>query len=428
MVGSRTVFVDVNPLAERHLTGIGRYTARLALALARQAGGAVRFVSQRPGSARPARARLVAGPGPRALGTPRLARAARAAPRRWRSRPTASPFTAASASTSRRFPFEVSVLHDFTTHGRAAHPRRADARPVRGFFAETLLASDAAVAVSQSTRADARWLCDFPPEKIVVAPSGPEPLRRATTSTTPRSSGGPNVGLVVSTLEPRKNAFFLLDWFRQTEALPEELGALVGRPDRLADVPAAAPSVSEDEGAAGSGSSGSCPTRRSAGSIARRGGRPTLLYEGFGFPVLDALRHGTPVLASYHSALRELDHPGVHFFDPYDAATVDDAWRRLQAAGLRRSSLGPRSTPSITGTPSPAPCSTCERSEAGSPRARPEPPCICCVLESGFLLGCVGTRRKRAKEKGQRKKRTREKKGTDPLSRLACSPVRSLWF
>src|SRR4051812_44489482 len=42
----RTVFVDVNPLADRHLTGIGRYTARLALALAAETFGAVRFVSQ----------------------------------------------------------------------------------------------------------------------------------------------------------------------------------------------------------------------------------------------------------------------------------------------------------------------------------------------------------------------------------------------
>src|SRR5262249_6540227 len=31
----RPIFVDANPLADRHLTGIGRYTARVALALAR---------------------------------------------------------------------------------------------------------------------------------------------------------------------------------------------------------------------------------------------------------------------------------------------------------------------------------------------------------------------------------------------------------
>jgi glycosyltransferase involved in cell wall biosynthesis len=50
------------------------------------------------------------------------------------------------------------------------------------------------------------------------------------------------------------------------------------------------------------------------------------IYEGFGFPVLDALRHGTPVLTSMNSSLAEFRHPGVFFFDPYDAATVDAAW------------------------------------------------------------------------------------------------------
>src|SRR5436190_20015519 len=41
---SGTIFVDANPLADRHLTGIGRYTARVALALARRRP--IRFFSQ----------------------------------------------------------------------------------------------------------------------------------------------------------------------------------------------------------------------------------------------------------------------------------------------------------------------------------------------------------------------------------------------
>ena len=68
-----------------------------------------------------------------------------------------------------------------------------------------------------------------------------------------------------------------------------------------------------------------------AGSTKRWSVYPSL-YEGFGLPVLDALRHGTPVLASEHSSLCELDHPGVHYFDPYDAATVDSAWRSFSAS------------------------------------------------------------------------------------------------
>ena len=52
-------------------------------------------------------------------------------------------------------------------------------------------------------------------------------------------------------------------------------------------------------------------------------------YEGFGFPILDSLRHGTPVLASSTSSMCEFDHPSVYFFDPHDPGTVDLAWQRL---------------------------------------------------------------------------------------------------
>ena len=53
-------------------------------------------------------------------------------------------------------------------------------------------------------------------------------------------------------------------------------------------------------------------------------------YEGFGFPVLDSLRHGTPVLASGTSSMAEFNHPGVFFFNPDDPGTLDRAWQQLQ--------------------------------------------------------------------------------------------------
>lgn len=328
----RTVFVDVNPLADRHLTGIGRYTARLALAMAGQEGVAVRFVSQDQ--------EVIA---PRALDWSQDQDLGRWGRKVWRGRRT--PLAGADVPAesmavfgclreeTRRFPFEVSVLHDFTTMV-VPHTHAEKTRGVfSGFFARTLSSSDAAVAVSHSTKADACWLCDFPPERIVVAPSGPSLCvdRHLDDSAVERR---PEVGLVVSTIEPRKNAFFLLDWFRQTEALPEgselwwvgPVGWLTSR-RKLRQYQAMTKGrrvrflgVVPDEAL--------CRLYRTAGWSAY----PSL-YEGFGFPVLDALRHGTPVLSSHHSALRELDHPGVHFFDPYDASTVDDAWRSLRADG-----------------------------------------------------------------------------------------------
>jgi len=331
MAGSRTVFVDVNPLAERHLTGIGRYTARLALALARRSGGAVRFASQND--------EVLA---PRGLDWSQdqdLARWARKVSRGRRVPLDRVDIPADTVAVYgclrepfRRFPFEVSVLHDFTTqvvpHTHADRTRTQ----FNAFFAGGLLASDAVVAVSRSTKADARWLCDVPPENVAVAPSGPSLCVERHLDEAP-TARRPDVGLVVSTLEPRKNADFLLEWFRQTEALPEgtelwwvgPLGWLTSR-RRLRQYQAMNGRKVRFLGVVSDAAL--CRLYRTAGWSAY----PSL-YEGFGFPVLDALRHGTPVLSSEHSALRELDHPGVHFFDPFDPATVDDAWRAMRAAG-----------------------------------------------------------------------------------------------
>jgi glycosyltransferase involved in cell wall biosynthesis len=331
MTASRSIFIDINPLADSHLTGIGRYTARLALALARQSGGTVRFTSQH--------FEVLA---PRGLSWDQDEDLARWGRRVWRGKrvPLAEVDIPADAlavfgclrERSRRFPFEVSVLHDFTTL-IVPHTHAETARGMfAGFFASTLLSSDAAIAVSHSTKSDARWLCDFPADKITVAPSGPSLCVGRHLDAKPIARR-PEVGLVVSTLEPRKNAFFLLDWFKQSSALPEgselwwvgPLGWLTSR-RRLRQYQNTAGRKVRFLGVVSDADL--CRLYRTAGWSAY----PSL-YEGFGFPVLDALRHGTPVLSSYHSSLCELDHPGVYFFDPFDPATVDAAYRAYAAAG-----------------------------------------------------------------------------------------------
>ena len=55
------------------------------------------------------------------------------------------------------------------------------------------------------------------------------------------------------------------------------------------------------------------------------------LYEGFGFPVLDALLHGTPVICSGNSSLLEFAGEGVHFVDPCDPASLDQGWVRCSS-------------------------------------------------------------------------------------------------
>jgi glycosyltransferase involved in cell wall biosynthesis len=322
------VFVDANPLADRHLTGIGRYTARVALALAAERGP-VRFFSQGK--------ELIA---PHNLEWSQDQDLARWGRRVWRGRrvPLETPPVGSIGlycclrPIERTFPFEISVLHDFTPlvvpHTHAEKTRGM----FQGFFAKALLSSDAALAVSHSTKSDAYWLTDMPPERIVVRHSGPSlcvtrhlhsrPVRRR-----------PNVGLVVSTLEPRKNAYFLLEWFRNTTVLPTDtelwwvgpLGWLTSR-RKLKQYQALKGRRIRFLGVASDARL--CELYQTAGWTVY----PSL-YEGFGFPVLDALRHGAPVLTSYNSSLREFQFPGTWFFDPCDPATLDLAWNEFRKAG-----------------------------------------------------------------------------------------------
>lgn len=321
------VYVDASPLGDPWLTGIGRYTARLALALKRRSK--VRFFSEGYEIA-----------APRALDWTHeqdLQKWARAI---WRGRrmplengtreqigvyPCLRP-------AERRFRSEISVLHDFTPLV-VPHTHTANTRAMfQEYYARFLNSADWAISVSHATKHDASWLCDFPQERIVVSHSGPSLCveRHLDTQTTPRRR---NVALVVATLEPRKNADFLLEWFRNSKAIDDgsELW-WVGRVGWLSTKSRYRKYLNlkgrrirflgtVDDARL-------CRLYRTAAvSI-----YPTL-YEGFGFPVLDSLRHGTPVLTGYHSALREFEHlDGVSYFDPCDAATLDDAWRAFDCA------------------------------------------------------------------------------------------------
>jgi len=329
MIGSKPMFfVDANPLSDRHLTGIGRYTARIALALA--ARGPVRFFSYDGEVFAPPdlkwtqdqdlalwSRRVWEGPhGPRAPVPPE----------------SIGVFTCLRPP-ERHFPFEVSILHDFTPQIVPHTHTEATRQQFQGFFAQTLLASDLALAVSHSTKADASWLSPFDQERIVVAHSGPSICVERHGHTAPVRRN-PRAGLVVSTIEPRKNAFFLLDWFRDTQALPDDAELWwVGPSGWMTSLQ----HLKQYERLPGRrkirflgvvSDARLCQLYQTVGwSIYAS------LYEGFGFPVLDALRHGTPVLTSYNSSLREFKVPGLFFIDPCDPASVDRAWGQLQQAG-----------------------------------------------------------------------------------------------
>lgn len=63
------------------------------------------------------------------------------------------------------------------------------------------------------------------------------------------------------------------------------------------------------------------------------------LHEGFGLPVAEALRLGTPVIASHLPALEEVAEDAALFVDPLDPASIAGALERLWGSAGERSRL-----------------------------------------------------------------------------------------
>ena len=329
-----TVYLDATQLSGRPLTGIGRFTARIGMALADRGAG-VRFFADDH--------ELIP---PRGLDWSPDQDLNRWAARIWndsRLVPLAAvPEDAVGLWTAtrpreRRFSVELSILHDLSPliipGAHDAHSRAI----FQFFYASSLLSSDAALAVSHSTRADAGWLTDFPQDRIAVAHPGPSHCmrrhlhgrsvarRRKSAWWSPRSIPGTIPGSSSTGSAPRSRC----------RTAPSSGGRAVSMIRRRIASPGYSGAPTDEAGDVHMLGTVSdrrlCELYRTAGwSI-----YPSI-YDGFAYPVLDALRHGAPVLTGCHSSLRELAHPGVHFFDPDDAASLDRAWVDSQAAGPDR--------------------------------------------------------------------------------------------
>lgn len=330
----RPLYVEVGPLRFDPLTGVGRFTARLVEALARVTALRL-FTTTSDG-------RLGSGWIPLPVGSVSAADSDLAAwARDLLARPSALDASAPPRECAcvyplrrpaeRYFARELSILHDFTPLLLPwAHVE--DTRTHFGmFFSQGAARSDKAIAVSQATQADARWLCSLPPDDVVVASPGPSLCSRSHASAQIASRSAQLI-LVVSTLEPRKNAAFLQKWFLETSVLaPETELWWVGPKGWLWDSPVQRFRLSGRHRRTVK-FLGMVPDRQLC-ELYRRATFTIYpsLYEGFGFPVLDSLLHGTPVVCSFNSSLKEFAGPGVFYFDPCDQASLDAACSELLA-------------------------------------------------------------------------------------------------
>jgi glycosyltransferase involved in cell wall biosynthesis len=327
------LYVDVSVLRVRHPTGIARFTARLLEALSRQ----------RP-------LRLFTLPDPRRLELAPQREIAVDAPlppadddvRHWLRALLRRPSRPARVAEARRhaclytmgrppqrlFAREINLLYDFTPLLLPDCHVPAVRQGLGAFFSRALPLSDRIVAISQSTRHDAAWLCDLAPDAVTAAYPGPSLCDRRHAS--PRApSREPGRLLVVATREPRKNAAFVVDWFLHSPHLPDDAELWwVGPRGWLWRPPPTARRGRRRCRFLGHLSDRElCERYRRAECTVYAS-----LYEGFGFPVLDSLAHGTPALTSFNSSLKEFGGPGVFHFDPCDRDALDRAYARLRAA------------------------------------------------------------------------------------------------
>ena len=338
----RPLYVEVGPLLTKHLTGVGRFIARLLEALAPRVP--LRLVTCvdrtwarlfRLSTVLLVGSEIAVDPGALGRVDEDLAGWVRRLLRlRQRRHDPARAAEAPGLYTmlrppGRHFRRELGILYDFTPLLLPWTHQKDTCESFGAFFAEASRAFDKVVAISDSTRADARWLCAVPPGDVVVGYPGPSMCVHRHSHAAPVRRED-NTILVVSTLEPRKNGPFLVDWFFRTRALPPGTRLLwAGSAGWLCE-------LARHKVLTGAGRTvellGMVPDARLC-ELYRRATFTIYpsLYEGFGFPVLDSLRHGTPVLCGYHSSLQEFDGLGARFFDPCDAASLDEACGELLA-------------------------------------------------------------------------------------------------
>jgi glycosyltransferase involved in cell wall biosynthesis len=175
------------------------------------------------------------------------------------------------------------------------------------------------IAVSEFTKREVVELADVPEERVAVvpnaagAPFGPDG---------PRADG--DYVLAVGTLEPRKNLPRLVE---ATRRLGVELRVVGERGWGGVDAGGVTwlGRVDDDE-------------------LARlyRGARCVAypsLYEGFGIPVLEALRSGAAVVTSAGTAMAEVADGAAVLVDPLDPAAIADG---IERASAERDELGRR--------------------------------------------------------------------------------------
>ena len=195
--------------------------------------------------------------------------------------------------------------------------------------------ADRFLAISEFTKQEMTAILGIAPEQIDVIPcAAPEGIRRVKdrntlTALRVKYKLPEHYVLFVGNFNPRKNLRRLMEAFdlvKQETNLPHELVIAGGQGWRF-DAAEALKSVAAKDAVhfIGYVPDEDMPALYSTAELFVF---PTL-YEGFGIPVIEAQRCGTPVLTSNVSALPEVGGDGAAYVDPYDVKDIAQGMKEL---------------------------------------------------------------------------------------------------
>ena len=335
------VVIDATPLLVRS-AGVKNYLYHWILHLRRQAGPAAIATFPRMDSVRPlTHEASVAGPVRTiaGLGALALSNHLRLPVLQWMNRNARVFHSSILVRNPPSHARLTATVHDLTGFLMPELHPRANLAAEKN-FAQLARRADGLIAVSECTRQDAIRVLGIAPDKIRTIHSGIDdaffdpPAALVDAVRTRYGLQRPFV-LFVGTIEPRKNLDLLLDAY---EALPQsfrEHWELV---------------VAGPVGWAGDATVARLPFVRYLGYIPEPDLAPLTaaadvfiypsLYEGFGFPVAQAMAAGVPVITSNISSLPELAGTAAILVDPRSQSEIRAALIRLLGSPDLRRALG----------------------------------------------------------------------------------------
>ena len=333
------VAIDVTTL-RGHISGVGYYTARivdhLAGAVGRDISDLLLLSNGRVDRPLPGNARLVESfrfPVRSAwmqFLLPLLLR---------RLRPDLVHYTNYLAPAIRTSPYVVSV-HDMSLTRTPEHHTLKKRLLTASLVPRIARGSRLVLAPSESTRRDVIEDLGIAPSRVLSIPYAaaemfkPEPARPALPE-----AAAPYF-LFVGTIEPRKNLLRLLDAFANfARVVPDVRLILVGERGWKCDdiyARAARPDIASRTVLTGYLPEAELP---SLYSHALACVYPSL-FEGFGFPVLEAMACGAPVITSNTTSLGEIGEGAAVLVDPLDTRALTQALIRIGSDPSLRQTLG----------------------------------------------------------------------------------------